>query len=159
MYPVWQPPLFHLIMTLQAAEILTDKSQDAYKIETLVSNTCFALGKFQSLSIWCTLRFGFSTDRSSILFRFRAWSFMLESHVIYNSLSCQFWTVCQTWNCTVYKDSNKQKINIGIIKDKAVNQKYSFIVLTPPHNTDLLCQLLWIEAESAKSWLTGHCEM
>lgn len=50
-----------------------------------------------------------------------------------------------------------RRINIGIIKDRAVNQKCSYILLTPPHTADLLCQLLLNRGR--KSWMTGYCEM
>lgn len=82
------------------------------------------LGKFQSLNIWCTLSFLFSTGRSSTLFRCMVRSFFCCSHMfLIIVLTDSFEPFLRLEIAPFTRAPTSRRINIGVIKDRAVNQK------------------------------------
>lgn len=78
-------------------------------------------------------------------------SFLLQLHVVYNSPNCQFSNHFSLKIAPFTRTPTSRRINIGTIKDRAVNQKCSYILWTP------LAPLNRGKRQPSLGWLNVTC--
>lgn len=159
-YSVWQPPLFHLIMTPQAAEILAAESKrcvaDGKNRCQIHALSIRQISELELLKYIEVFYFYFQPAEPALCSGVGFDPFCCSRMLFIIVLTASFEPFLRLETAPFTRTPTSRRINNGIIKDRAVNHKCSYILLTPPNISDLLCQL---KEETAKSWMTGYCEM